>query len=185
MDNKKNVSVIVACDVKGGIGFEGKIPWKIPGDMQHFKQITLSSPDGKCNAIIMGRKTWESLPVKPLPKRINIVISSTLIVDVFNKECIVFRDLTSALSYVNKEACIHQAFVIGGTLLYKEALSNLQCKHVYLTYIEKEFVCDAYFPLFKLHEEGYILVWQDNTNTHKTSDTEIVYRFSEYVREKI
>ena len=65
-----NIDMIWAQDESGGIGKNGKLPWNISEDLQNFKKITLGHP------IIMGRKTWESLPFKPLPKRRNIVLSS-------------------------------------------------------------------------------------------------------------
>ena len=65
-----DIELIWAQDQNGGIGKDGKLPWHISEDLQNFKKITSGSP------IIMGRKTWESLPFKPLPNRRNIVLSS-------------------------------------------------------------------------------------------------------------
>ena len=65
------VHLIWAQDLNGGIGRDGKLPWYIPEDLKNFKKITTQS------IVIMGRKTWDSLPLKPLPKRRNIVLSST------------------------------------------------------------------------------------------------------------
>merc|ERR1719421_691737 len=71
------ISVIVATTQKGGIGKDGTLPWKLPEDMAHFKKVTTAAPEGKMNAVVMGRKTWESIPekFKPLPGRINVVLS--------------------------------------------------------------------------------------------------------------
>ena len=71
-----NIELIWAQNYSGGIGKEGTLPWHISEDLKNFKKITANFP------IIMGRKTWESLPFKPLPKRRNIVLSSQLIQDV-------------------------------------------------------------------------------------------------------
>ena len=65
-----NIELIWAQDENGGIGKNGKLPWHISEDLQNFKKITAGFP------IIMGRKTWESLPKKPLPERRNIVIKT-------------------------------------------------------------------------------------------------------------
>src|SRR5689334_18443373 len=70
--------IVVAMDLNSGIGKDGNLPWDIPGDLRHFKDIT-SRPHSmlKKNAVIMGRKTWESLPEKfrPLPGRVNLVLT--------------------------------------------------------------------------------------------------------------
>ena len=71
-----NIELIWAQDKNGGIGKGGKLPWHISEDLQNFKKITSGFP------VVMGRKTWESLPLKPLPKRRNIVLSSQTIKDV-------------------------------------------------------------------------------------------------------
>ena len=80
------VHLIWAQDDNGGIGINGELPWHISSDLKNFKKITLNS------TIIMGRKTWDSLPIKPLPKRKNIVLSTKKQNDVttYNsyKECI-------------------------------------------------------------------------------------------------
>ena len=70
--------LVVAATRKLGIGKAGSMPWKLPGDMAYFKEITSRTADpGKQNAVIMGRKTWESIPSKfrPLPGRINVVLT--------------------------------------------------------------------------------------------------------------
>jgi dihydrofolate reductase len=65
------MKLILACDPKGGIGYQNRLPWdKIQGDLPRFKSLTMNNP------IVMGRNTWESLPKKPLPNRLNIIISS-------------------------------------------------------------------------------------------------------------
>ncbi len=75
----KPIIAIVACTRDGGIGKEGKLPWKLSGDMAYFKRVTLDTEDipGKRNAVIMGRKTWESIPnsFRPLAGRLNVVLS--------------------------------------------------------------------------------------------------------------
>ena len=80
------LGMIVACDRNGAIGKDGDLPWRQSTDLQHFKKITMGSN------LIMGRKTWDSLPFKPLPNRRNIVLTSTKIpnVEVYNNinECI-------------------------------------------------------------------------------------------------
>ena len=68
----KSFSLIVAFDKSYGIGLKNSIPWKLPHDMSNFLKLTTN------NIIIMGKKTWDSLPIKPLPNRVNIVLTSSL-----------------------------------------------------------------------------------------------------------
>lgn len=80
MSADKSLSVIVATTSRGGIGKDGALPWTLPEDMAHFKKVTTALPPGvvdRSNAVIMGRKTWESIPEKfrPLPGRINVVLT--------------------------------------------------------------------------------------------------------------
>ena len=72
-------SLVVAMDEERGIGKQGTLAWRLPADLKHFKEITTEVKDmKKQNAVIMGRKTWESLPEKfrPLPQRLNIVVTT-------------------------------------------------------------------------------------------------------------
>ena len=72
------LSIIVAATTTNGIGKNGRLPWCIHEDMKYFMHVTQNAPEGTQNAVIMGRKTWESIPAKyrPLSKRLNIVISN-------------------------------------------------------------------------------------------------------------
>jgi dihydrofolate reductase len=72
--------LVVAATLKGGIGQSGKLPWRLKGDMAFFKQLTTTTTTaqkGKRNVVVMGRKTWESIPsnFRPLPNRVNVVLS--------------------------------------------------------------------------------------------------------------
>ena len=109
------LNIIVAISQNGVIGNKNTIPWYLPEDLKQFKAMTMNS------VIIMGRNTWESLPKKPLPGRINIVISRTIQsipgVDVYTS-------LEAALSSVSKSYPEKPMFCIGGETLYKEALEK-------------------------------------------------------------
>jgi dihydrofolate reductase len=101
------VGVLVAVSPEGVIGKDGTIPWRHPGDQRRFKRLTV----GK--TIVMGRKTWESLPRRPLPDRTNVVLTRTPLPGV---PC--FPDLRAALA-----ACTGDVWIIGGERAYAEAMA--------------------------------------------------------------
>lgn len=126
------ISLIVAMASNRGIGLNGQMPWHLSADLKRFKQITLGAP------ILMGRKTFEAIG-RPLPGRENIVISRHQ--DYQQAGCRVFSDLEAALAaYKNHD----ELFVIGGATLYQALLP--QADHLYLTEIDRDFVCDTFFP---------------------------------------
>lgn len=129
------ISAIVAVDYNWGIGFNGDLLEHIPEDLKYFKQLTTG------NVVIMGRKTWDSLPNKPLSNRLNIVITSQ---KRENKENVKFMSIQEAKQYaiINRPTNI---FIIGGGQIYKEFISL--CKKIYVTKIFKEHQnIDTYFP---------------------------------------
>lgn len=159
----KIVSLILACTLDGGIGNNNKIPWDIKDDMLKFKKITLETEDKtKKNALIMGSKTYMSLPVKKLKDRINIVISRT---DENNKlyrdnDIIKFYSIDMALNYCNNNNNIEKIYIIGGSYLYNYFLENNRLIHsIYLSIIKDNYECDTsiniegVFKNFKLEKD--------------------------------
>lgn len=142
-------SIVVAVDNKSGIGKNNNLPWRLPGDLKFFKQLTTHSHPGKRNAVIMGRKTWDSLPAKskPLPERLNIIISRQAKLEL-PTGCELASSLDEALAKCQPEK-ISEVFVIGGSEIFAEAMRHLDLKRVYLTEIYKEFDCDVFFPEYK------------------------------------
>lgn len=142
-------SVIVAVDKKLGIGKNGVLPWHLPADLKYFKQITTSATaPGKINAVIMGRKTWESIPVRfrPLTGRLNIVISSQAHLKL-PQEVVLADSFEGALRFLSKESGrVGEVFVIGGAQVFERAVLDPLCQKIYLTRIDKEFSCDRFFP---------------------------------------
>lgn len=149
--------IVVAVDMKNGIGRNGQIPWDIPADRTRFRDLTLY---GCCegakrpfhqrpNIVIMGRKTWQSLSRKPLPGRINIVVSSTFTTT--EENVLTAKTFTEALEIAEglMDEDAERCFVIGGSQLYEEALAHPGCKNVYLTRVMDEFDCDVFFPASK------------------------------------
>jgi dihydrofolate reductase len=127
------ISLIVAMASNRIIGDRGDIPWKIPGEQKMFKEITLG------HAVIMGRKTFESL-IRPLPGRTNIVITRQT--DYEAPGCIVVQDLDEAIKSI--ETNESEAFIIGGGQLYHESIP--MADRIYLTLIPREIPGDTFFP---------------------------------------
>ena len=158
-----NFSIVVATGKNGEIGAKGKLLWSIPSDLKRFKDITTS---GKINMIIMGRKTYESLPTYPssLPNRISSVLTSNAEFLEKNEYCedvIFFENIEETLKAI--EECEeplgldNEYFIIGGGTIYKQFLPL--CNRIYLTEVEQEFPeADAFFKYnkgeFKVVEES-------------------------------
>jgi dihydrofolate reductase len=148
------VSIIVAIDKNNGIGINGKMPWRLSSDMRYFKKITTKTSDpNKRNVVIMGRKTWESLPerYRPLSDRINAVLSRKKNIDL-PSDVMSFNCLNTALSHFNSSKIINsinKVFIIGGGEIYKETLSNKLGNKLYTTKIFSNFSCDTFFPNFE------------------------------------
>jgi dihydrofolate reductase len=169
-------SIIVACSQEGGIGKNNTLPWKIPNDLKHFKTITTDCPSDKSNVVIMGRRTWESLPYKPLPKRINIIVSATIDASVEAQgHVLVVRSFEAALEKASKVDNVHNVFVIGGSRLYEEALKHTSCIKIYITHILKYVDCDVYLPL-SIVKDHYTLTREGSINSHDGLN----YAFCEY-----
>jgi dihydrofolate reductase len=154
-------NVIVACLVpSAGIGKDGIIPWHVASDLRRFRYLT--SHPGPA-AIIMGRKTFESLPdSKPLFGRTNVVVSTTL----NDQEGItVVRSFEDALAFVRNNHFVTVS-IIGGESLYRQALKNPGCTRVYLTEVEvlrgNVPECDRFFPVDLLRHHFSIVATSRN-----------------------
>lgn len=146
----KDFSIIVALDKNRGIGKDGGLAWHLPSDMKHFKKVTTRSANGKINAVIMGRKTWESIPerFRPLSDRINVILTRKEKFHV-DENCLVFGGIEGALENLSQRPDVDKIFVIGGASLYAQAIEHSLCKLLYVTKIEEVFDCDVFFPDFK------------------------------------
>lgn len=189
-------SIVVAATVsKMGIGSKGLLPWRLKEDMEYFKTLTTTTVDkSKINAVIMGRKTWDSIPskFKPLSNRINIIISrnpnpllreelhfpnddTTFIASSFEEALTLLLPFNTGLSLL-----IENIFVIGGGSIYETALltsySNM-CSKIYLTEILTEFpddVLDTYFPIINA---GKFNLFQRSSLKIENG---VEFRFAEY-----
>ena len=143
-----NFKIIVAATKKFGIGLNNKLPWRIPEDLKHFSKTTIGKGN---NAIIMGRKTWESIGSKPLPKRHNIIISTTIDKPKYDNVS-VFPDPNEAFEYC-RFGSFDETWIIGGEKIYAHFMDphyiayRRKITDCLVTVVPGEYECDTYFPM--------------------------------------
>ncbi len=146
------ISLIVAFDLGRGIGHNNQIPWFIPGELKWVADTTkrTDAPD-KRNALIMGRNTWASLPEqrRPLPGRLNIVVSRTLTLD--HPDALVVRTLEEAIEHVKKSNDIETGFIFGGASIYEQAVNADWLDEMLLTIVPDRYPADTHFPNTPAH----------------------------------
>ncbi|MDI9605210.1 MAG: dihydrofolate reductase [Bacteroidota bacterium] len=146
--NRPGVAIIVAVDEQNGIGRKGGLLCHLPADLKHFKEITTG------HAIIMGRKTYESLPKGALPNRRNIVLTSDKKTDNY-PGCIVVRSLGEAFASSNDDEFV---FIIGGERVYRASLPLADM--LYMTRVHHTFdEVDTFFP--EIDSDKWVLVEEE------------------------
>lgn len=167
------LNLIYARARNGVIGKQGALPWHLPEDLAHFKRTTLGCP------IIMGRKTWDSIPPKfrPLPGRTNVVITRQS--DWREDGVIPASNLLEALTICEHMSIIldpspDQVWVIGGAQIYAQALPL--AKRVVVTEIDADFEGDAFAPT--LGDE-----WHETVRESHVSKTGLAFSFVTYIRD--
>lgn len=139
--------VVVAADLDWGIGKDSGLPWpRLRGDLAHFRRITSTAADGHRNAIVMGRKTWQSKEVagRPLPNRLSVVVTRTALA--VPDGVLTAASLPHAVAAARADATVDQVFVVGGGQLFAEAFDDPALRWVYLTRIDGHYACDVQIP---------------------------------------
>lgn len=169
---------VVAAFLRGsrGIGWKGDLPWNpIKEDMQRFARTTTKAESGKINSVIMGRKTWESLPDKhrPLSNRLNIIISNTL--NINERDNVrTFRSLDEAIRFTDEHSdIIDRNFVIGGEQLFQETVSNPRCDKLYLTEVLADYDADVFFPDIS---KEYHLAEMETKALYSSDGTQLLFK---------
>lgn len=143
------MKLIVACDTKGGIGYNNTLPWsKIEGDLPRFKHLTANQ------VVVMGRNTWESLPKKPLICRLNFVVTS---------QKLVLPPGAIQVPNLNHFTVYKDAWLIGGADLINS--SWYMIGEVHLTKTLTEYTCDRYIELLYL-EQNFNMISEEKHTDH-------------------
>ena len=150
------IHLIWAQDSNGGIGKDGKLPWHISEDLQNFKKITNNS------TIIMGRKTWDSLPFKPLPNRRNIVLSKTK-----QNKVETYKSYEDCMGKIKKDN-VKKIFIIGGRSIYKLFFNSANFLHITKIDLLEDGV-NEFFPInFKEIKNGFNLILKNKISPNAT-----------------
>lgn len=168
------ISLVVARGRNGVIGRNGDLPWRLRSDLQRFKAITVGKP------CLMGRKTWESLPLKPLPGRLNIVLTrdESYESDGMSKGALVCATLDEAIEIGRETAeddSVDEICVIGGTALFEASLPR--AKRLYITEVEASPEGDAVFPAFD--ETAWVEVSSESHPAGEKDDHALTFRVLE------
>ena len=140
------MKLIIACDPNGGIGYQNKLPWtNIQGDLPRFKRLT----EGQL--VVMGRNTWDSLPKKPLPNRINIVVTSRPFVEHG------VATINTLLNYSDSY------WLIGGASLVEQSWSFIN--EIHLTKVYDHYTCDTFIDLLYI-EHNYVRTYSEMFPDH-------------------
>ena len=159
-----SIKLICAVSKNNVIGNNNKLPWSISEDLKRFRELTSE------NIIVMGRKTYDSIG-RPLPKRENLVLSKNKKLKIENAK--VFNTPQEILDFYNKREEEKDLFIIGGNYIYELFIEY--CDYLLITFVDKEYKGDAYFP--KIDWTKWEL-----TNEEKKSDNQenLTYYFRDY-----
>nr|XP_048336897.1 bifunctional dihydrofolate reductase-thymidylate synthase-like isoform X2 [Ziziphus jujuba var. spinosa] len=180
---RRTYQVVVAATRDMGIGKDGDLPWTLPNEFKFFMDLTETTSDpGKKNAVVMGRKTWESTPpkIRPLPGRLNVVLTRSGSFDIATAENVVIcGSMDSALELLaGSPYClsIEKVFVLGGGEILKDALNGPGCEAIHITEIEASIECDTFIPSVDTS------VFQPWYSSFPIVENNIRYSFTTYVR---
>jgi dihydrofolate reductase len=164
------IALVVARAKGGVIGRDGDLPWRLSADLKRFKALTMGKP------VIMGRKTWDSLPTKPLPGRTNIVLTRDGSFEA--PRAVVCETFVDAVDIAREQAVddgADEVCVIGGAALF--ALSLPKARRLYLTEVEADIAGDVYFPDFD--EAAWTEVSREAFPADERNDYPTVFRVLE------
>lgn len=172
------INIIVAFSKNRGIGIDNNLPWNLPSDLKKFRKLTIGNGN---NAVIMGKNTWDSLPVKYLKQRDNLILSKTYKIDTLYQTNINNNQITNTIKSfdnINKilDFCDKKKYdtiwIIGGSQIYNLFMNyKIEIYEIYVTYIDKEFECDTFFPSIDIDKYSNV-----KQSEHITENLDIDYK---------
>ena len=141
-----HINLIVAMCRNNGIGYNGKIPWHISADLRYFSKLTKGTGN---NAVVMGNKTWKSLPINiGLVNRDNFVLTKSNNFDMLINNNLIktFSSSQDFFNFIKLNPIYEEIWIIGGAEIYKQFLETKVINKCFVTYIDKDFECDTFFP---------------------------------------
>jgi dihydrofolate reductase len=160
-------SIIAAIGRNRELGYANTLLWKLPADMKRFRTLTLG------HTVIMGRKTFESLPNGALPERKNVIITHAD--NIKHENCLIINDLQTALKLLKKDS--EEVFIIGGAGIYAQAIKNVD--KMYITIVWQDFPeADVFFPLI----DEYQWIIESKFDYQADERNQFDYSFITYVR---
>ena len=162
------ISIVAAVADNYAIGKGNKLPWHLPADLKHFRELTTG------HAVVMGKRTFESLPNGPLPNRRNVVLTSVMSEGV-NEGYFEADSLEDAFYLCEKE---EKVFIVGGAAVYRQSLEIAES--LYITWVHHEFSADIYFPKVDFSK------WEEVSRQDMPADEKNPYPYSfvHYKRKK-
>ncbi|MBI2336098.1 MAG: dihydrofolate reductase [Deltaproteobacteria bacterium] len=161
------LSILVATSLNNVIGYQNKLPWHLPEDLKHFKEITLG------HSIVMGRKTFLSIG-KPLPERTNLILTRNPKFSADGIEIVGSFD-----ELLQKYHSTEEFFVIGGAEIYQQSLPYVQ--KIYRTLIHQAFPGDTFFPTIDWNQDYQII---DQTPILTSKSNNLKYQFIAYLKKQ-
>ena len=166
------ISAIAAVADNGTIGINGDLPWHLPDDLKYFQQVTSG------HHVITGRKNYESIPLKfrPLKDRVNLVVTRNSAYEA--PGAVVIGSVQEGLD-VAREAGEKEVFIIGGGEIFREAMTHIEVRRLYLTLVHADIAGDTHFPSIDLGD------WQERSRVHHPADERHAHSFSFVVLERV
>ena len=182
---KIQLKLIVATCQANGIGKDNTLPWRLKSELAYFARLTKTTRDfSKQNAVVMGRRTWQSIParVRPLRNRLNIVLTSQAQSEISDSpDVLVCKSFPEAVQLVDSLSDkLESCWVIGGSSVYQEAMKNIRLERLYITRILQDFDCDTFLP--EINMDQWRLTQDKDVSTEVQEEAGVQFKYEVFQR---